>query len=113
MLKIYGINNCDTCKRCRKWLESNGYEYAFHDFRSDGLDRELLDRLAEKIGWENMLNRRGASWRQLRDSDRANLNEDQAKRLMLKHPTLIKRPVIEHDDRCTTGFSTDYFASGT
>jgi arsenate reductase (glutaredoxin) len=113
MLKIYGIKNCDTVKRCRKWLENNGYVYTFHDFRSDGLDAELLDRLAAQIGWEKLLNRRGTSWRQLSDSDREDVNEHKAKRLMLKHPTLIKRPVIEFEDRFAAGFSTDFFTPGS
>ncbi|MCI0666957.1 MAG: ArsC family reductase [Methylococcaceae bacterium] len=111
MLKIYGIKNCDAVKRSRKWLEDHGHEYIFHDFRSDGLDSELLDRLAGKIGWDNLINRRGTTWRQLPESARENLDEEKAKRLMLDHPTLIKRPVIEKDDRFAAGFSADFFSS--
>lgn len=111
MLKIYGIKNCDTVKRSRKWLEDHGHEYIFHDFRSHGLDSELLDRLVEKIGWDGLINRRGATWRQLPDSARKNLDEARAKQLMLDHPTLIKRPVIEQDNRFTAGFSPDFFTT--
>ncbi|MGH8551350.1 MAG: ArsC family reductase [Methylococcales bacterium] len=111
MLKIYGIKNCDTVKRSRKWLDDHGYEYSFHDFRNDGLDSELLDRLAGKIGWDTLINRRGTTWRQLPESARENLDEGRAKQLMLEHPTLIKRPVIEMDNRFTAGFSPDFFAT--
>jgi arsenate reductase (glutaredoxin) len=113
MLKIYGIKNCDTVKRSRKWLEQNGYEYVFHDFRTDGLDAELIDRFVEHIGWDDMLNRRSTSWRRLSDADRANLDETKAKRLMLDHPTLIKRPLIEEGERFAAGFSTDFFKPGS
>ncbi|MGH8557165.1 MAG: ArsC family reductase [Methylococcales bacterium] len=110
MLKIYGIKNCDTVKRSRNWLEQHGYEYSFHDFREHGLNAELLNRLVEKIGWDNLINRRSTSWRELPESDRENLDEEKAKHLMLDHPTLIKRPVIEHDNRFAAGFSPDFFA---
>jgi arsenate reductase len=113
MLKIYGIKNCDTVKRSRKWLDDHGYEYIFHDFRGDGLDSELLDRLVGKIGWDNLINRRGTTWRQLPDPARENLDEAKAKQLMLDHPTLIKRPVIEQDGRFAAGFSEDFFTRGS
>lgn len=109
MLKLYGIKNCDTVKRSRKWLEQHGYEYEFHDFRSEGLDSDLLELFVEKIGWENLLNRRGTTWRKLPESDRENLDEAKAKRLMLSQPTLIKRPVIDHDHRFCAGFSPEFF----
>ena len=109
MLKLYGIKNCDTVRRARKWLDQNDYDYSFHDFRKDGLDADLMERLSAEIGWENMLNRRSTSWRQLADADRETLNETRAVQLMLKHPTLIKRPVIEHGRRYTVGFSPDFF----
>ena len=109
MLKIYGIKNCDTVKRSRKWLDDHGYKYVFHDFRNDGLDTELLDRLVARIGWEQMINRRSTSWRQLADADREGLDEQKAKGLMLKYPTLIKRPVVEHNNRYSAGFSPDFF----
>ncbi|MGR9105509.1 MAG: ArsC family reductase [Gammaproteobacteria bacterium] len=111
MLKIYGIQNCDTVKRTRKWLEEHGYPYAFHDFRNDGLDCELLDRFVNGIGWEKLLNQRSTTWRQLPESERENLDEAKAKRLMLKHPTLIKRPVVEQDGRIAAGFSPEFFTS--
>jgi arsenate reductase len=109
MLKLYGIKNCDTVRRARKWLDQNDYDYSFHDFRKDGLDADLVERLSAEIGWEKMLNRRSTSWRQLADADREKLDESRAVQLMLKHPTLIKRPVIEHDSRFTVGFSPDFF----
>jgi arsenate reductase (glutaredoxin) len=111
MLKIYGIKNCDTVKRARKWLDDHGHEYVFHDFRSDGLDNELLDRLVAEIGWDRLINRRSNSWRELPDSDRRNLDEIKAKRLMLDHPTLIKRPVLEQGNRLAAGFSPEFFDS--
>ena len=109
MLKLYGIKNCDTVKRSRKWLDDRGYEYVFHDFRTDGLDSQLLDRLIENIGWENMINRRSTSWRQLEDSERESLDKQKAKGLMLKYPTLIKRPVIEGNNRFAAGVSPEVF----
>lgn len=113
MLTLYGIKNCDKVKKSRKWLDENNYKHHFHDYRSDGLDEKLLDRMVENIGWENMLNKRSASWRNLADSDREILDEIKAKRLMIDCPTLIKRPIIENKGLFSTGFSPDNFKSAT
>ncbi len=109
MTKLYGIKNCDTIKRARRWLEQNGIDYQFHDYRVDGLSPELLNILESKLGWDAMLNRRSTSWRQLSDSDRQNLDSDTAKALMLSQPTLIKRPVLEYNDRLIIGFSPELY----
>ena len=109
MTKLYGIKNCDTIKRARRWLEQNGIDYQFHDYRVDGLSSELLNRLESKLGWEAMLNRRSTSWRQLADSDRQDLDSNKAKALMLSRPTLIKRPVLERNDQLIVGFSPESY----
>lgn len=96
-------------KKSKTWLEENSIAYDFHDFRIDGLNSELLDQLVEQIGWDRMVNRRSTSWRQLSDSDRKDLDEQKAKQLMLQYPTLIKRPIIEYDNRFSAGFSPDLF----
>lgn len=109
MLKLYGIKNCDTVKRARRWLEQSGIEYDFHDYRVDGLSSSLLDSFESELGWEAMLNRRSTSWRQLSDADRQDLNADKAKNLMLAQPTLIKRPVLENGGKLTLGFSPELY----
>ena len=109
MLKLYGIKNCDTVKRARRWLEQNSIEYGFHDYRVDGLSPELLDSFESKLGWDAMLNRRSTSWRQLSDTDRQELNSDKAKNLMLAQPTLIKRPVLENGSELILGFSPELY----
>lgn len=95
MTTLYGIKNCDTVKKARKWLEANQIAYRFHDLRSDGLARERLEAWSHHLGWETLLNRRGTTWRQLSPEQRDGINEVQALALMLEHPTLIKRPLLE------------------
>jgi arsenate reductase len=111
MLILYGIKNCDTVKKARQWLESQGHEYHFHDFRTDGLDSCLLERFEMNLGWETLLNRRGTSWRKLEESARDNLDRETALALMLDHPTIIKRPVLEAGGKTLIGFTPDYYAS--
>ena len=107
MFTLYGIKNCDTVKKARKWLDGNAIAYQFHDFRSDGLDIELLTRLEAKLGWENMLNRRSTSWRKLDDQQKDDLSLDKAIALMLETPTLIKRPVLDTGEQILIGFNQD------
>jgi len=105
MKTLYGIKNCNTIKKARQCLAKHNIEYQFHDYRSDGLDIVLLNRFAEKLGWETLLNRRSASWRQLSNTQKSNLSEEKALQLMLQHPTLIKRPILDTGDKILIGFS--------
>ncbi|MBA3581741.1 MAG: ArsC family reductase [Gammaproteobacteria bacterium] len=105
MLKIYGIPNCDTVKKARAWLETNGVEYQFHDFKKDGLSEAQLEKWLKIIGWQILLNKRGTTYRQLPDKEKLALNEDKVKKLMLIQPALIKRPVVETDKTTFVGFN--------
>ena len=102
---IYGIANCDSVKKARKWLAANGLEYQFHDFRKTGLTLDMLDRWLAAAPLDVVLNRRGTSWRQLSDADKANGDAAHLRALMLANPTLIKRPIVEANGQITIGFS--------
>lgn len=109
MLTIYGIPNCDTCRKARKWLETNSVEHRFHDLRVDGLEKATLERWAQSAGWQKLLNTRSTTWRGLPETDRQNLKEKRALELMLELPTLVKRPVAEVGDILLVGFSADRY----
>lgn len=109
MITLYGIGNCDTVKKARRWLESHTVAYTYHDFRIDGLTSQTLREWAQRIGWESLLNRRSRSWKELSESERREIDEAKALRLMLANPTLIKRPVVTDGERVFTGFSEDEF----
>ena len=110
MVMLYGIKNCDTIRKARRWLADNGIEYRFHDFRADGISAKLLAPWIEELGWETLINRRGTTWRQLSAAQRDGLDRATALDLMLKHPTLIRRPVLEIDKRHYVGFKDDQYA---
>lgn len=111
MLTIYGIPNCDTCKKARKWLEGNSIEHRFHDLRSDGLDKTMLARWAEHTDWQTLLNTRSTTWRSIPEPERQDINEKRALKLMLAHPTLIKRPVLESGKNVLVGFSAETYCA--
>lgn len=103
---LYGIAKCDSCRRARQWLEDHGIEHRFHDLRKDGLSPRTLDRWLAEAGWEGLLNRRGTTWRGLPERDKDHLDARTARRLMLAHPTLVKRPVLEVGAALLVGFSS-------
>lgn len=105
MTTLYGIKNCDTVKKARKWLDAASIDYRFHDFRKDGLQREQLVAWKQAVGWETLLNRRGTTWRQLPEAVKENINENNVLDLFLEHPTLIKRPVLEQGGEIRVGFN--------
>jgi len=94
-ITIYGIKNCDTMKKARAWLDKHGVVYAFHDYKSAGIEREQLERWSKKVGWETLLNRAGTTFRKLPDKDKGGLSEKKALALMLAQPSMIKRPVLD------------------
>lgn len=109
MIKLYGIKNCDTVKKSRRWLEDHGIEYQFHDFRQDGLDKKQLSGWVEQLGWEAVVNKRSTTWRNLSDKDKEITTNAQAVKLLAANPTLIKRPVLEKNKILLIGFKeADY-----
>lgn len=94
-ITIYGIKNCDTMKKARIWLDKKGVEYAFHDYKTSGIDKGKLEGWAKKAGWEALLNRAGTTFRKLPEKDKAGITEKKAIALMLAQPSMIKRPVLE------------------
>lgn len=110
-MKIYGIRNCDTVKKARKWLDEQGIEYRFHDFKKDGLDEALLTRWDQLVGWDALINRRGTTWRKLPEKVRDTINSQSAHAIMLANPSIIKRPVVEYDDSIFVGFKADEWAA--
>lgn len=101
---MFGIKNCDTIKKAKKWLEANNIEYRFHDYRVDGLDQEWLVAAVAELGWENVLNKRGTTYRQLEQSIKDNMNEQMAIEQMLLAPAMIKRPILSVGNKLHLGF---------
>lgn len=109
-ITIYGIKNCDTMKKARAWLDKNGIEYVFHDYKTAGIKRERLERWAKKVGWETLLNRAGTTFKKLPDKDKESVTETKAIRLMLKQPSMIKRPVLDlGGGRLLVGFRPEQY----
>lgn len=109
MITLYGIKNCDTVKKARKWLELHGVDYQFHDFREDGLDKAAVKEWLAELGWENLVNKRSTSWKALGEDTRQNMGADSALVEIMKQPTLIKRPLLDTGQERFTGFSAaDY-----
>jgi len=104
MVTVYGISNCDTVRKARRWLDEHRVEYRFHDYRKDGLNRAMLADWCEKLGWETLLNRRGTTWRQLPEAVRDNIDAESAMEVMLQSPAIIKRPLVDTGANLLIGF---------
>ena len=107
---VYGIKNCDTMKKARAWLDGHGVAYAFHDYKSAGIERAVLEAWARDVGWETLLNRAGTTFRKLADKDKDGLNEKKALALMLAQPSMIKRPVLDIGRKLLVGFKPETYA---
>ena len=107
MMDVYGLNNCDTCRKARKWLDGEAVEHRFHDIRKAGLARAVIADWADVAGWETLLNRRGTTWRGLPETSKQDVDRDRAIDLMTAHPALIKRPVFVAGGDVLVGFSDD------
>ena len=103
-MTLYGIPNCDSMKKARKWLAEHDVDYVFHDYKKLGIEEPLLRDWISRVGWEVLLNRRGMMWRKLTQEQRDNIDEQNAIALMLSTPSIIKRPVLVKDDLILVGF---------
>lgn len=104
MTIIYGIKNCDTVQKARRWLEANGVTFQFHDFRNDGIDEKIIGQWLQSVSWETLLNKRSTTWRQVDQTQRDSINKENAIKLMLTTPSIIKRPVLVTNDTVLVGF---------
>ena len=105
-IRLYGIPNCDQVRAARAWLAQHDCGIEFIDLKKTGLDAATLDRWLTHLPWDALLNRRGMTWRQLDPGLRAQINDQSsASELMLAHPLLIKRPVLEMGEKMSVGFS--------
>lgn len=105
MTTLYGISNCDTVKRARRRLDEAGITYRYHDFRKDGLQADTVERWLAQLARDQLINRRGTTWRKLAPEQQQLSSDAQAITLMVDYPSLIKRPVIEHGSRLRVGFA--------
>ncbi|HYG27739.1 MAG TPA: ArsC family reductase [Caulobacteraceae bacterium] len=108
-ITVFGIKACDTMKKARAWLDGRGLAYDFHDYKAAGIDEARLRRWAEEVGWETLLNRSGTTFRALPDADKQDLDEDKAIALMIRQPSMIKRPVVEGAGPLLVGFKPERY----
>lgn len=104
MLTLYVIKNCDTCRRARKALDARGIPFQVHDLREDGLSAPLLEHILHRVPVMEVLNKRSTTWRQLDDADKADLDANTARELLMSHPTLLKRPLLDTGDEILVGY---------
>ena len=108
MIRIYGIASCDTCRKARQWLTSAGIEHAWIDLRTDGITRERLEQWREVLGDAALINKRSKTWRDFDAEQRARAEADPVS-VLVDHPTLIKRPILETSTATLTGFSASRY----
>jgi Spx/MgsR family transcriptional regulator len=101
---LYGIPNCDTVKKARAWLDARSVAYTFHDYKKAGITADKLAHWCGEAGWEKVLNRAGTTFKKLPDPAKASLDQPKAVSLMREQPSMIKRPIVEHQGRLLVGF---------
>ena len=110
MTIIYGISNCDSVKKAKKWFDQNNIDYQFYDVRKQPLNTETVESWVTQLGWEQVINKRSTSWKQLSQALRDSMDSSQAIEAIVEQPTLFKRPFITRDNQVVTaGFNvTEY-----
>lgn len=98
-------------KKAMTWLDNEGVDYTFHNYKKDGLPEDLLEQWLTSPGWETLINRRGTTWRKLDQDVRDNIDEASARAIMLDNPSIIKRPLLDIDGERTVGFSPEEYAA--
>ncbi len=108
---LYGIKNCDTMKKAMQWLKEHHIDYVFHDYKKAGIDVATLRGWLAQVSHEDLINRRGTTWRKLDPAQQENLDQERAIALMQTQPSLIKRPVLVHEQNIHLGYSADSYVA--
>ncbi|WED21128.1 ArsC family reductase [Vibrio sp. JC009] len=108
---MYGIPNCDTIKKAKKWLQAAEIEFEFHDYRKQGVDEALVKTFCDQLGWEQVLNKRGTTYRQLTQEQKDTLDENSAIKLLVEFPAMIKRPILSIDGSYHIGFKAEQYSA--
>lgn len=109
-LALYGLNNCNNCRKARKWLAARGVEARFVDYRDMPVAVDTLVAWAGQLGWDKLINRRSPTWRALSEVEKGAATDAQWTALVAAHPTLVRRPVLVcPDGRVELGFSEDAY----
>ncbi len=106
---IYGIKNCDTMKKAFKWLEANNIIYEFHDYKKQAPDEAILKQTIAAHGWENVINCRGTTWRNLSDDVQNAMDGDSALQTARDNPSIIKRPLLMYEGESYLGFKEEQY----
>ena len=109
MITLYGIKNCDSIKKSRRWLDKNSIEYVFHDFRIDGIKKTIIKEFIENIEIKLLINKRSSSWKKLSNKEKLVEKKIDLIDLLIKNPTIIKRPIIKSKDKYLVGFNEEKF----
>src|SRR5690606_33088172 len=111
MTTLYGLENCDTCRKARKWLDRFGIEHACVDYRANRPEPAVLDGWARQAGgFEALVNRSSTTWRQLPDNRKAAGSDAEWRLLLREYPQLLRRPVVvTADGTMSQGFSDNAF----
>ncbi|MFM7379418.1 MAG: Spx/MgsR family RNA polymerase-binding regulatory protein [Erythrobacter sp.] len=112
MIHLYGIPNCDTVKKARLWLDAQGCDYTFHDYKKEGADPERIAGWITAAGLDLVVNRKGTTFRALPDPDKAKAADAaSAPALLAANPSVIKRPIVEHGGGLLIGFKAEEWAA--
>ena len=103
---VYGIPNCDTTKKAMGWLKKNKIAFSFHDYKLEGISKHKLEDWCKKAGWETIFNKRSTTWRELPEAEQKKvIDQPSAIKVMIKNNSIIKRPVIEFNNKLLIGFN--------
>jgi len=109
MTVIYGIKNCDTMKKAMAWLNDNGVDYLFHDYKKDKVPANMIDKAINQFGWEVVINKRGTTWRTLDQEIKDTMDNKRALNIAIENPSIIKRPILNYNDNVYVGFKDDEY----
>lgn len=109
-ITVYGIPNCDTIKKTLDWYKKKNIQIEFHDYKKSGINKAKLEEWCKEVGWELLLNKKSTTWRSLSLEDQQKVtSEKMAIKLMVEYPSIIKRPVVEMNNKIIVGFNETYF----
>ena len=94
-----------------KWLDEQQINFSFHDYKKEGVPIDVLEQAINEHGWENVINRRGTTWRKLSEETKNEMNDKNAIKMACENASTIKRPLTLHQNQIYLGFNAELYQS--
>lgn len=101
---------CTTCKKAKKFLDTNHINYTLRDIKEDRLNKDELNQIIKQstLPIKKFFNTSGLLYKEMNLKEKLdNMSKDEQIELLASNGMLVKRPLFLNEERVLVGFKED------